>query len=83
MKRFAFTLVVLAILPAAGLAAQPDSETIAAERQIRQKLNEPAEIEFVATPLRDVVQNLKTGSKSTSGSTCPRSRKWASTNRRP
>ncbi len=59
MKRFAFTLVVLAILPAAGLAAQPDSETIAAERQIRQKLNQPAEIEFVATPLRDVVQNLK------------------------
>ena len=53
MKRFAFTLVVLACLPAAGLAAQPDSETVAAERQIRQKLNQPAGIEFVVTPLRE------------------------------
>ena len=82
MKRFAITLVALAFLPAVGQAAQPDSENAAAERQIREKLNQPAEIEFVVDTLANVVQNLKNQLKIDIRLDLPCSRKWASTNRR-
>jgi hypothetical protein len=66
MNRFAFTLVVLASLAAIGLAARPESNPPAAnapdaeaERTIHAALQQPAHLEFAATPLKDVVQDLK------------------------
>jgi hypothetical protein len=59
MRRFASTFAALAVLTAVAQSAPAYSKDAAAERRIREALDQPTQIEFVETPLKDVIDHLK------------------------